>query len=70
MNALELANNLDKYYDFKKQFPQTADDVIAMLRQQQAEIESLKKQVLGDNYVFVCKRCGEEMGINYVESEK
>jgi hypothetical protein len=41
MNANELANNLDKHYDFKKKFPQTADDVIIMLRQQQAEIESL-----------------------------
>ena len=42
MNAYELANTLDKYSDFKKQFPQTADDVIAMLRQQQAEIAELK----------------------------
>ena len=42
MNATELANNLDKHYNFKKQFPQTADDVITTLRQQQAEIEELK----------------------------
>jgi hypothetical protein len=45
MNALELANNLDKYYTFKKQFPQTAEDVITLLRQQQAEIDALKLQL-------------------------
>jgi hypothetical protein len=45
MNATELANNLDKYYDFKKQFPQTADDVIAMLRQLSEENVSLRKQL-------------------------
>ena len=45
MNAIELANNLDKYYDFKKQFPQTADDVIAMLRQLSEENASLRKQL-------------------------
>jgi uncharacterized protein with ATP-grasp and redox domains len=45
MTATELANNLDKYYDFKKQFPQTADDVIAMLRQLSDENVSLRKQL-------------------------
>jgi hypothetical protein len=65
MNANELADALDNDWADKFRF-----DAATMLRQQQTEIESLKKQVLGDNYVFVCKRCGEEMGINYVESEK
>ena len=46
MTANELANNLDNYYGFKKQFPQVADDVITMLRQQQAEIESLKDKLM------------------------
>lgn len=41
MNATELANNLDKHYAFKKQFPQTADDVITMLRELQAECDRL-----------------------------
>jgi DNA repair ATPase RecN len=42
MTALELSNNLDKHYDLKKKFPQTVDDVVSMLRKQQAEIEELK----------------------------
>jgi hypothetical protein len=45
MNALELASQLEKYHDFKKQFPQTADDVIAMLRQLAEENVSLRKQL-------------------------
>lgn len=46
MNANELANNLDKHYTFKKQFPQTADDVISTLRHLQAENESLKDKLM------------------------
>jgi hypothetical protein len=38
---------------------------IQEIENKDAEIEALKNQVLGDDYVFVCKRCGEEMGINY-----
>jgi hypothetical protein len=45
-------------------------EVSAMLRQQQAEIEALKKQVIGDEYVFVCKRCGDELGIKFEEKEE
>jgi uncharacterized protein with ATP-grasp and redox domains len=44
-NAIELADNLDKYKDFKKQFPQTADDIIATLRQLSEENVSLRKQL-------------------------
>ena len=45
MTATELANKLDKYKDFKKQFPQTADDVIVMLRKLSDENVSLRKQL-------------------------
>jgi uncharacterized protein with ATP-grasp and redox domains len=45
MNARELADSLDKYRDFKSKFPQTADDVIAMLRQLSDENASLRKQL-------------------------
>jgi hypothetical protein len=65
MNANELADKLDWINRGEK----TLDEAATMLRQQQAEIESLKKQVLGDNYVFVCKRCAEEMGINFEEEK-
>jgi hypothetical protein len=44
-NAIELADNLDKYYDFKSKFPQTADDIIATLRQLSEENASLRKQL-------------------------
>ncbi len=46
MTALELADSLDKYYDLKKKFPQTIDDVVSMLRQQQDEIDSLKDKLM------------------------
>jgi len=42
----------------------------SLLLQQQAEIEALKKQVIGDDYVFVCKRCGDELGIKFEAQEK
>lgn len=45
MNAIEMAYNLDKHYDFKNQFPQTADDVIAMLRKLHDENTILRKQL-------------------------
>ena len=45
MTAIEMAYNLDKYYDFKKKFPETADNVIAMLRQLHEENTNLRKQL-------------------------
>jgi len=41
-----------------------------MLRQQQVEIEALKERVIGDEYVFICKRCGDELGIKLEEKEE
>jgi len=60
MNANELANNLDKHYDFKKKFPQTADDVIIMLRQQQAEIANLKAGLLSHHDIYPLKELTDE----------
>jgi hypothetical protein len=34
-----------------------------------AGIETLKNKVIGEDYVFVCKRCAEEMGINFEEEK-
>lgn len=42
MNALELIDDLEKYYALKKQYPDTVEKVVTMLRQQQTEIEALK----------------------------
>jgi hypothetical protein len=64
MNANELADELDKYKGIATR------DAATMLRQQQAEIEALKKQVIGDEYVFVCKRCGDELGIKFEGKEE
>jgi hypothetical protein len=40
MNANELADHMEKYFDSEPY----CDEVVAMLRQQQAEIEALKKE--------------------------
>jgi len=40
MTANELADHMEKYFDSEPY----CDDVVAMLRQQQAEIEALKKE--------------------------
>ena len=40
-------------------------DLVTIIEKQQVEIEELKKQVIGDDYVFVCKRCGDELGIKF-----
>jgi uncharacterized protein YqgV (UPF0045/DUF77 family) len=39
MNANELADHMEKYFDSEPY----CDEVVTMLRQQQAEIEALKK---------------------------
>lgn len=40
MNAIELANKLEDYFD------SDYDEIVTMLRQQQAEIEALKKKIV------------------------
>lgn len=45
MTAIEMAYNLEKYRDLKNQFPQTVDDVVAMLRQLHNENTTLRKQL-------------------------
>jgi len=67
MNANELADYITENSYIGTV---TMEDVATMLRQQQAEIEALKKQVIGDDYVFVCKRCGDELGIKFEAQEK
>lgn len=66
MNANELAEYVEntdcEYIDYKK--------VATMLRQQQAEIEELKKKVITDDYVFICKRCGDELSTKFKEYYK
>ena len=67
MNANELADELEQVLGIAG----LKNNRISMiLRQQQAEIEALKKQVIGDDYVFVCKRCGDELGIKFEAQEK
>ena len=66
MNALDLADWLENHVCGAE----TTKEVITMLRQLQAENEALKKQVIGDDFVFVCKRCGDELGIKFEEQEK
>jgi len=67
MNANELADELEQVLGIAG----LKNNRISMiLRQQQAEIEALKKQAIGDDYVFVCKRCGDELGIKFEEQEK
>jgi hypothetical protein len=41
MNANELADHMEKYFDSEPY----CDEVVAMLRQQQAEIEALKAEL-------------------------
>jgi len=67
MNANELADQLEQVLGIAGL---KNNRVSTMLRQQQAEIEELKKQVIGDDYVFVCKRCGDELGIKFEAQEK
>ena len=79
MNANELADKLEKcclvswgecnHEDYDTDI-WTKMKSATMLRQQQAEIEALKKQVIGDEYVFICKRCGDELGIKLEEKEE
>lgn len=45
MDAIKMANDLEKYYDFNKQFPQTAEDVVAMLRHLTEENKALRNQL-------------------------
>ena len=45
MNTLELITNLEKYYALKKQYPDTVEKVINMLRQQADRIAELEKQL-------------------------
>ena len=65
MNTYDLADRLEEFYSGTH-----IQKAAKVLRQQQAEIEALKKQVIGDNYVFVCKRCGDELGIKFEAQEK
>ena len=46
------------------------EDALQVIETLQAEIEALKKQVIGDEYVFVCKRCGDELGIKFEGKEE
>ena len=42
MNANELADHMEKYFDSEPY----CDEVVAMLRQQQAEIETMKNPIM------------------------
>jgi hypothetical protein len=44
MNAYELAKDLEKYYALNKQFPDTVEKVVAMLRQLADENKSLRSK--------------------------
>ena len=45
MDAIKMANDLEKYDQFNKQFPQTAKDIVAMLRHLAEDNKSLRKQL-------------------------
>ena len=45
MDYIKMANELEKYYDFNKQFPDTAEKIVAALRQLVEENTSLRKQL-------------------------
>ena len=64
MNANELADELDDIpvNDFESldQHHYTRQ-AATMLRQQQAEIEALRKGLIPDDYVFLCVHCAKEL---------
>ena len=45
MDYIKMANELEKYYDFNKQFPDTAEKIVVALRQLVEENTSLRKQL-------------------------
>jgi hypothetical protein len=45
MDYIKMADELEKYYDFNKQFPDTAEKIVAALRQLVEENTSLRKQL-------------------------
>jgi len=45
MDYIKMANELEKYYDFNKQFPDTAEKIVAALRQLVKENTSLRNQL-------------------------
>ena len=45
MDYTKMANELEKYSDFNKQFPDTAEKVVAALRQLVEENASLRRQL-------------------------
>jgi hypothetical protein len=44
MNAYELAKDLEKYYALNKQFPDTVEKIVTMLRKLADENESLRSK--------------------------
>jgi len=46
MDAIKMANDLEKYDQFNKQFPQTAEEIVAMLRHLAEENKALRKQLI------------------------
>ena len=44
-DVLEIINNLEKYYEFKKQFPETVDNIIATLKELDEENKKLRTQL-------------------------
>ena len=73
--ALKLADELDKASEYLRcigdaDFKECAN----MIRRLVAELEEVTRQSsdvsskpLPDDYVFVCKKCGDEIGIKYKE---
>ena len=52
MNANELADELEAFHVDPDGFPYMISEAIAMLRQQQAEIEALKAKTLTDEEIY------------------
>jgi hypothetical protein len=57
MTANELADHMEKYFDSEPY----CDEVVTMLRQQQAEIERLiGAEPITYGMLTVCKNCGQQ----------
>ena len=66
----DIANMLRQQQTKLEKSQELLREYTALNMRQQAEIEALKERVIGDEYVFICKRCGDELGIKLEEKEE
>jgi hypothetical protein len=65
-DALKLADKLDGLNSCEPVIIKACED---MIRKLVAELDKVKANPFGDDYVVICKRCGDELNIKYEEQK-